>query len=145
MSANEPLHDPADLLDEVDAIIREQELLRLRAIALQARYRALMVHAESGRFDKLDESGWREEIGSVNVKFAAIRLGDAADDMSSTLQYHLLPVRELAVKVQAFPRSEREQADASSSAPVGSGSALAQYRPGNALAGRGDIDEGRSL
>jgi hypothetical protein len=145
MSTDEPLHDPVDLLDEADAIIREQELLRLRVIALQARYRALEVHAGSGRFDKLDESGWREEFGSVNVKFAAIRLGDAADDMSSTLQYHLLPVRELAEKVREYPRSESEQADAPNLASAGSGSALAQYRPGQALADRGEIDEERSL
>ncbi|MBF6296809.1 hypothetical protein IU459_04525 [Nocardia amamiensis] len=112
MSVNEPLHDPADLLDELDAVIREQELLRLRAIALQARYRALEPFA--GRYDKPGNTPWAcDEYGELNVKYTAEGLGSAADDMARTLKYGLRYVRGLAAKVREYPQPEREQVDRS--------------------------------
>ncbi|WP_174188474.1 hypothetical protein [Nocardia barduliensis] len=112
MSANEPLHDPADLLDELDAVIRAQELLQQRTVALQARYQALEAHAE--RYDKPGDQPWSyDEYGEVNVKYTAKRLGYAANDMAGTVKYTLRPARELAAKVREYPQPEREQADRS--------------------------------
>ncbi|WP_433193826.1 hypothetical protein ACQP1G_34275 [Nocardia sp. CA-107356] len=110
MSLSEPFHDPAELLDELDSIIHEQELLRLRTIALQARYKALEAHAD--RFDKPGKHElFPEEYGRINVEYAARNLGDAARDMAGTWKYHLGPARELAAKVREYPQPEREQAD----------------------------------
>ncbi|MBF6298479.1 hypothetical protein IU459_13115 [Nocardia amamiensis] len=143
MSINEPLHDPADLLDELDAIIREQELLRQRTVALQARYRALEAHAD--RYDKPGPYEWLpEEFGSVNVEAVVQRLDCAADSMYYPAKW-FVSARECAAKVREYPQSDREQADAAGPASAGSGSALAEYRPGRALADRGEIDGGRSL
>lgn len=108
MSANEPMHDPADLLDELDAIIREQELLRQRTIALQARYRALEPHAD--RYNKPGNTSWGcDEYGEINVKYTAERLGYAVKDMAGAVKYGLGPARELAVKVREYPEPQREQ------------------------------------
>lgn len=103
MSTNEPQHDPADLLDELDAIMREQELLQARTIALQARYKSLEAHAD--RYDK----GY-EEFGSVNVKWTVNNLGAAAREMAAPVVWATM-ARELAVKVQEYPQPEREQPD----------------------------------
>ncbi|MBF6134990.1 hypothetical protein IU501_18515 [Nocardia otitidiscaviarum] len=109
MSANEPLHDPADLLDELDAMIREQESLRQRAIALQARYRALEAHAD--QFDKPGPNPWLpEEFGSVNVEAAVQRLDCAADSMYYPAKW-FVSAREYAAKVREYPQPERVQAD----------------------------------
>ncbi|WP_329405959.1 hypothetical protein OG563_30470 [Nocardia vinacea] len=110
MSVNEPFHDPAELLDELDSIIREQELLRLRTIALQARYKALESHAD--RFDKPGKHEWLpEEYGRINVEYSARFLLHAAGDMAGTAKYGLVPARELAEKIREYPQPEREQAD----------------------------------
>ncbi|WP_406272501.1 hypothetical protein OH799_32890 [Nocardia sp. NBC_00881] len=112
MSASEPLHNPADLLDELDAIIREQEFLQLRTTALQGRYKALESHAD--RYDKPGPQPWQcEELGSVNVKYTASGLGYAAGDMAGTLKHWLRHVRELAEKVREYPQPEYEQVDRS--------------------------------
>ncbi|WP_280367245.1 hypothetical protein [Nocardia wallacei] len=146
MGTNEPFHDPADLLDELDAIIREQESLRHRAIALAAKYRSLETHAD--RFNKPGKyEGLPEEYGEINVDHTAIRLGDAAKDMACTVRFVLYPARDLAVKVREYPQSEREQAGASHAGDTESdtgapSSALADYRPGTALADRGEADRG---
>ncbi|MGY1871988.1 hypothetical protein [Nocardia gipuzkoensis] len=146
MSANEPLHDPVDLLDELDAIIREQELLRQRSVALQARYRALEPIADRYNKPGPESRPWdTEEFGSVNVKWTAKNLDTAVEGMASVSQRWLWAARELAAKVREYPQPDREQADYPSPAPAGSGSALAEYRPGRALADRGEIDEGRLL
>ncbi|MFD6102647.1 hypothetical protein ACFWFQ_08265 [Nocardia salmonicida] len=97
----EPIHDPIDLLDELDSIIRAQEVLRHRTIALQARYAALEPHAD--RFDQRVEGWHLAEHGSINVKHSAVRLGDAARDMAMTSKYGLHPARKLAVKVREYP------------------------------------------
>ncbi|MGW4329694.1 hypothetical protein ACWEKR_27840 [Nocardia sp. NPDC004573] len=136
MSLNEPLHDPADLSDELDAVICAQELLRQRVIALQGRYRALEAHAEAGQFDKPSDSGSPvpEEFGCVNVEWTAKNLDVAAGHMAGTLKYSLRPARELAVKVREYQPERTAQP-----------SALADSRPGNALVERAEVDEGRSL
>ncbi|WP_433629094.1 hypothetical protein [Nocardia sp. CA-120079] len=111
MSVNESFH-PLELLDELDAIVREQELLRLRTIALQARYRALGPHADLFNKPGSDGKPWScEEYGRVNVKYTAQHLGSAAHDMAATLKYGLHSAHELAEKVREYPQPEREQAD----------------------------------
>lgn len=147
MSVSELPHDPADLLDEFDAITREQELLRFRTIALAAKYRALESHAD--RFNKPgpDEWSFPEEYGDVNVKYSAIRLEDAVQHMESVTKFDLAPGRKLAVKVRQWPQPEREQADRaqtddSSDEQAAVSSALANYEQGLALRDRGQFDRG---
>ncbi|MEV4234046.1 hypothetical protein AB0J47_02585 [Nocardia sp. NPDC049737] len=133
---SEPFHDPVELLDELDSIIQAQELLRQCAIALQARYAALEPHAE--RYNNPPPSGDRspiEEYGRINVKYTAIRLGDAVKAMAGTAEFHLHPARELAEKVREYPQPEREQ-PAGATAPT---SALATVT-GHTLA---DLVNGR--
>ncbi|WP_327114160.1 hypothetical protein OHB12_33670 [Nocardia sp. NBC_01730] len=143
MSTSEPLHDPADLLDELDAIIRERELLRQRTVVLQARYRALEAHAD--RYDKPGPTEWcPEEFGSVNIEGTVKRLGYAAEDMAAVSARWLGSARELAEKVREYPQPEREQADTPSPAQAGPDSALAEYRPGCALDDRSGSDQGWS-
>ncbi|MFD0362741.1 hypothetical protein ACFQZZ_14955 [Nocardia sp. GCM10030253] len=105
MSTNEPPHDPADLLDELDAIIREQELLQARTTALQARYKSL--EAQADRYDK----GY-EEFGSVNVKWTANNVGAAARGMTAPLTWSQA-ARGLAEKIREYPQRERELSDRS--------------------------------
>ncbi|MGK8559568.1 hypothetical protein [Nocardia gipuzkoensis] len=110
MSINEPLHDPTDLLDELDAVIREQELLRQRAIALQARYRALEPHAD--RYDKPGPYEWMpEEFGSVNIEAVVQRLDCAADSVMYYPAKWFVSARAHAAKVREYPQPEREQVD----------------------------------
>ncbi|MEV0294214.1 hypothetical protein [Nocardia sp. NPDC050710] len=109
MSANELFHDPAELLDELDSIIREQELLRQRTIALQARYRELEPHAD--RFDKPGPQGWsREEFGSVNVDSTVTRLGYAASEMEHPLKWAAMARRD-AAKLREYPQPQRDQVE----------------------------------
>ncbi|WP_433714466.1 hypothetical protein ACQP2U_10330 [Nocardia sp. CA-084685] len=117
---NEPFHDPVDLLDELDSIIQAHELLRQRTVALQARYAALEPHAE--RYNNPPPSADRspvEEYGRINVKYTAIRLGDAVDDMAAAAKFHLHSARELAEKVREYPQPERDQS-AGATAPTSS-------------------------
>jgi hypothetical protein len=150
MSLNEPLHDPADLLDELDAVIRAQELLQQRVIALQALYRALESHAESGRFDKLGPDGRIEIFGTVNVGSTVSRLEAVTNPYMDAPLDFLRLAREVAVEVREYPRPEREQVDRTQVEDQGlerttPTSALADYRAGHALADRGEVDPGRSL
>ncbi|MGY5308192.1 hypothetical protein [Nocardia gipuzkoensis] len=111
MSANEPLHDPADLFDELDAVIRAQELLWQRTVVLQARYRALEAHADL--YDKPGPNEWLpEEFGSVNVEAVVQRLDCAADSMNYPATW-FVSAREYAAKVREYPQPEREPADRS--------------------------------
>lgn len=99
----EPFHDPVDLLDELGAVIRAQDLLRRRVLALQARYAALEPYAD--RFDKPGiRIGIPEEFGRLNVEWAARYLGDAAKDMAGTVKYGLGPAREYADKIRVYPQ-----------------------------------------
>lgn len=160
-----PLHDPAELLAELDSIVRDQESLRQRVIALQARYEELQPDAE--RFNEPGEYEWEtKEFGSLNVKWAAKSLHDAADRIRWPGPWFEL-AREYAVKVREYRQHDagRDQvgqaADADpgaagrppqASPPAGSrmresmswvpaaesaqSSALADYQPGNALVDR---------
>ncbi|MFF0529559.1 hypothetical protein ACFYT3_14315 [Nocardia amikacinitolerans] len=140
MSAAELFHDPVELSDELDDVIRAQEMLRQRTIALQARYRALQPLAESGRYDKPGEHAYAtEEFGSVNVEGTARRLETAVRDMDSALKYWLTGARELAVKVREYPRPEREQDELSASGQVIPDSGLASDAT-SALAGYSSTD-----
>lgn len=104
----EPFNNPAELLDELDAIASEQESLRLRVVTLAARYREL--EPFSDRFDKPGPEPWRtEEFGSVNLEFAGKNLAGAARDMENVQKYGLRPARKLAEKVREYP--QHEQAD----------------------------------
>ncbi|WP_328410960.1 hypothetical protein [Nocardia sp. NBC_00403] len=105
MSINEPQHDPADLLDELDAIIREQQLLQARTIALQARYKSLEAYAD--RYDKPGPSWAHREFGSVNVKSTVDRLRYAARDMKWPVEWAVM-AREEAEKLQEYPQPDRE-------------------------------------
>lgn len=102
----EPFNDPVELLDELDSLIAEQESLRLRAVALAARYRELESYA--GRFDKPGPTEWSptETFGSVNIEFTVRNLVGAVRDMAATAKYSLLPARELAEKVREYPQRE---------------------------------------
>ncbi|MGV9676364.1 hypothetical protein ACWDSJ_13875 [Nocardia sp. NPDC003482] len=148
MSADESLHDPADLLDELDAIIREQELLRQRAIALAARYRALKPHGE--RFDKPGPVvGVPEEFGRVNVDFAAQDVQEAAKEMVYVSRWFGL-AHNYAALVREYPRPEREQADRAQVEErvragyqrIARSNALADYRPDRGQVDRGEADRG---
>lgn len=102
-------HDPIDLMDELDAVIRENELLIMRMSALQARYEALQGQADAGRFDKLDASGWVEVHGDIEVKYTARGLRDAVENSTWTTQY-LRSARELAANVREYPQAaERDK------------------------------------
>lgn len=147
MSTNEPFHDPADLLDELDAIIREQESLRHRTVALAAKYRSLGVHAD--RFDKPGPTEWSmpETFGRVNVETTAGRLGYVHETYMDAPLDFLYLARESACKVREYPRPEREQAGPSHAGESESdrgtpSSALADHWPGSALTGRGEADRG---
>ncbi|PXX66938.1 hypothetical protein DFR70_103693 [Nocardia tenerifensis] len=67
MSANEPVHDPAVLLDELDAIIREQELLRQRTAVLQTSYQALEPSPNS--FDRVDIKATANRLSYVHESY----------------------------------------------------------------------------
>lgn len=99
----EPIHDPSDLLDELDSIIRAQEMLRHRTTALQARYAALESFAE--QFDNLGGVG-RAEFGHINVEFTAKNLDEAAARQDYAKDW-LSHARELAVKVREYPQPRR--------------------------------------
>ncbi|MGW1741332.1 hypothetical protein ACWCPQ_21305 [Nocardia sp. NPDC001965] len=101
----EPFNDPADLLDELDSIIREQQLLRLRVEALQARYRELEPYAE--RFDKpgLNEWSTPETFGSVNIESAVNRLDAVVREMAWSQKW-LQMTATVAAKVQEYPRRQ---------------------------------------
>ena len=99
----EPIHDPIDLLDELDSIIRAQEMLRHRTIALQARYAALQPHAD--RFDNYPAQ--LPTFGRVNIESAGDRLGYAARDVELGVGMWLAAARESAVKVREYPQSQR--------------------------------------
>ncbi|WP_054813388.1 hypothetical protein [Nocardia arizonensis] len=108
MSTNEPLHDPVDLLDELDAITREQELLRQRVVALRAKYRSLESFADAGGFDKFGRYEFvPEEFGRVNVDAVSTRLEYTADALRAPDKW-LRSARECAVKVREYPRESRE-------------------------------------
>lgn len=143
MSASEPLHDPADLLDELDAVIREQTLLRLRTMALQARYRALEAHAD--RYDKPGPSGktWdAEEFGSVNIRSVVDRLGYAAKEMRWPVEWAAMG-REPAEKIREYPQPERGVEAVTATTATEPGGERAQI-PGHAFEGlcRDALDAG---
>ncbi|MFI2473887.1 hypothetical protein [Nocardia xishanensis] len=158
MSAPEPFHDPVELSDELDDIIRVQEMLRQRTIALQARYQALQSFADEGRYDKPGKYEYLpEEFGKVNVNATANRLGYVHETYMEAPLTFLRSARESALKVREYPRPEREQDELFRSARAigdsgpdsdASTSALAGYSStDNALTdalGRDD-DRGRSL
>ncbi|MFJ2665698.1 hypothetical protein ACIO14_15225 [Nocardia fluminea] len=102
----EPIHDPIDLLDELDSIILAQEMLRHRTVALQARYAALEPIAD--RFDQphTDSSFLKTEYGAINVQYSAKNLGYSASDMEGTASW-LRSARELAEKVREYPQPQR--------------------------------------
>ncbi|WP_328435510.1 hypothetical protein [Nocardia puris] len=107
MNAPEPFHDPVELNDELDDIIRAQEMLRLRMVALQARYRALQSAANEGRYDK--PSGYKflpDEFGEVNVESTTNRL-DTAAGWTQTVSGWLELARASAVKVREYPPAEQ--------------------------------------
>ncbi|WP_147141791.1 hypothetical protein [Nocardia ninae] len=103
MSTHEPLHDPANLLAELDAIIREQEQLRQRASALRARYKAMQPQAS--RFDFYPAPAGERQFGSVNIEATASRLDYATRD--SGVATWLDAARETAALVREYPQQER--------------------------------------
>ncbi|QBS40407.1 hypothetical protein [Nocardia sp. CS682] len=77
MSTHEPLHEPTVLLAELDSIIREQEQLRQRTVALQARYKALEPRPNS--FDAVEIDSTASRLSYVhetylNAPLAFLRL-----------------------------------------------------------------------
>ncbi|WP_435590778.1 hypothetical protein [Nocardia sp. bgisy118] len=113
MNAPEPFYDPVELADELDDIIRAQELLRQRTIALQARYQALQSHADQGRYDKPGKYDYStpEEFGSVNVNSTANRLGYVHETYMNAPLTFLRSALETAVKVREYPRPESVQVE----------------------------------
>ncbi|WP_253781549.1 hypothetical protein [Nocardia amikacinitolerans] len=113
MNAPEPFHDPVELSDELDDIIRAQEMLRQRTIVLQARYQALQAHADQGRYDKPGKYEYSspEEFGRVNVKSTASRLECVHETYMEAPLSFLRLARESAVKVREYPRPESVQVE----------------------------------
>ncbi|MFI6310687.1 hypothetical protein ACIBEK_11295 [Nocardia fusca] len=97
----EPFNDPVGLLDELDTLIAEQESLRLRSLALAARYRELEQFGD--RFDKPGDL-FPEEYGRINAEFAGKYLDSAVKDVEGLLKYALRPARQLAEKVRVYPQ-----------------------------------------
>jgi len=62
----DPHHDPDDLLDELDAIIRDRDLLHRRMLALAAKYRAIQPWSEL----------WSREGVPVGDGFEGYEFGD---------------------------------------------------------------------
>ncbi|MGW4365432.1 hypothetical protein ACWEKT_07280 [Nocardia takedensis] len=139
---NEPFHDPVDLFDELDSIVRAQELLRQRMVALQAKYRALQPYAEAGRFDKLDAGGWPTEFGVVNVEYTADGLGEAARLARGVYDYSLKRTHRLAEKVREYPRPPQHSERGSDRGDSSSPSALAEHGPSMWGVDRDDSDPG---
>ncbi|MFI5716261.1 hypothetical protein [Nocardia sp. NPDC051750] len=104
----EPFNDPAELLDELDTLISEQQSLRLRAAALSARYRELEQFGD--RFDKPGDL-FPEEFGRINVEYAVKYLDSAVKDAEGLLKYSLRPARGLAEKVRVYPQLDQPEID----------------------------------
>ncbi|WP_328712263.1 hypothetical protein [Nocardia salmonicida] len=100
----EPIHDPVDLLGELDSIIREQAMLEARTTALRARYTALQPFVD--RYDEPGDGPYSslKEHGSINVKYAALYLDDAVSHMQGAATYGLNHAREMAQKVREYPQ-----------------------------------------
>ncbi|MFC8046536.1 hypothetical protein [Nocardia sp. NPDC057353] len=110
-------HDPGELLDELDALLREQMLLQRRMEMLAARYRAVEGPAKDGRFDKPGKDRFeREEYGTLNVRWAAEDLTLATGYAEYGVRY-LGRARASAVKVREYPQPQWDR-----------DSALADYR-----------------
>ncbi|MFJ2834609.1 hypothetical protein ACIO52_04535 [Nocardia sp. NPDC087230] len=107
--ARESINDPVDLYDELDSIIRQQEVLRSRMVALSTRYAALEPYAD--RFDEPNPEypWWPSTYGSMNVESAKNRLEYAARDSVSTSEW-LSMAHEVAVKIREYPQPERDDA-----------------------------------
>lgn len=141
MSAPEPFHDPVELSDELDDIIRVQEMLRQRTAALQARYRALQSHADQGRYDKPGKYEYLpEEFGKVNVNSTANRLGYVHETYMEAPLAFLRSARESAVKVREYPRPEREPDELSAGDQAIGHSGPASNASTSALAGYSSTD-----
>ncbi|WP_156161911.1 hypothetical protein [Nocardia vulneris] len=101
MNANEPVHDPVVLLEELDAIIGEQQRLRERIQVLQAQYQALEPYAD--RFDRYPApAGERSQFGEVNIESAVARLGYAIEDTAGSCW--LASARESAACIREYPQ-----------------------------------------
>ncbi|WP_280449342.1 hypothetical protein [Nocardia brasiliensis] len=136
MCTNELPHDPAELLDELDAILAEREALKHRMVSLQARYKALEPHAD--RFDLYPApSGERSQFGSVNIEATINRLGYAIADDASGNERWLKVARETAARIQDPEQLRNARGeDRGDQARTASAdrSALANHRPGAGLA-----------
>ncbi|WP_378736682.1 hypothetical protein [Nocardia brasiliensis] len=152
MSVNEPLHDPAVLLAELDSIIGEQERLRQRTVALQARYEALEPFPNSFDAAEIDATARRLSYVHETYMDAPLDFLRSARDSASCIRE--CPQREQdARQVDGGdsvygPGSERFHGDGDCAqircgAPVPVSSEFARART-RELAGRPRVDRGRS-
>ncbi|MFC8385848.1 hypothetical protein [Nocardia sp. NPDC057272] len=111
MSTNhqEPIHDPIDLLDELDSITRAQDMLRHRMAALAARYRTL--ESVRDRFDHpaAADAPYSTEYGHLNAQFSVEYL-DWASGYADSAVKTLGSARTRAARIRE--KSGQAQAEA---------------------------------
>lgn len=78
----DPPHDPADLLDEIDALVRDQEMLRQRALTLAAKYRAIEPWA-----DLWSRDGVQTDEGSEGYVHGDLNINRTVGALSGTAQF----------------------------------------------------------
>lgn len=94
----DPPHDPPDLLDELDALVRDQELLRLRAVMLAAKYRALEPHSDLWDNYPADDP----EFGEMNIRATARALESVSSMLSGYVSELFTEARTAAAKVRPY-------------------------------------------
>lgn len=106
---HEPIHDPADLLGELESIMRAQAVLEARTTVLRARYAALEPLAD--RYDQPGDGLYSppKEHGAINVKYATLYLDDAVSHMQGATTFALIPARRTAEKVREYPQPTAAQ------------------------------------
>ncbi|MEU9515866.1 hypothetical protein, partial [Micromonospora sp. NPDC048169] len=94
---SDPLHEPADLLDELDELARETDSLRMRIEALSAKYRSLEPWSESwNRFPHE-----KPEFGEHNLFYAGLEFKSAAT-FAEHVAKELQDAREYAAKIRDY-------------------------------------------
>ena len=95
----DPIHEPEDLLDELDEAIRDYDALRLRIEALAAKYRAL--EPWSNRWNRSPHP--EPTFGELNIDWTVRELDGFASSPSGTYQRERLAVaREKAAKLRDY-------------------------------------------
>jgi len=95
----DPIHEPADLLDELDELIRDFGNLHLRATALAAKYRTL--EPWSNRWNRYPHPD--PTFGHLNIAWAVRELeGFASGAVGSYLRDRLTDARGHAAEIRDY-------------------------------------------